>query len=89
MALGAQRSDVLLLVMRQGMRAILGGAIAGLLGALLGSRALTGLLFGITATNPATYVGAALALCVAGVISCYVPARRAVAVDPAVALRHE
>lgn len=89
MALGAQRSDVLLLVMGQGMRAILGGAIAGLLGALLGSRALTGLLFGITATNPATYVGAALALCVAGVISCYVPARRAVAVDPAVALRHE
>jgi putative ABC transport system permease protein len=89
MALGAQRSAVLLLVMRQGMKAIVGGAIVGLLGAFAGSRAISGLLFGIAATNPLTYLGSALALCVVGLIACYVPARRAVSVDPAVALRHE
>ncbi len=89
MALGAQQSAVLLLVMRQGMSAILGGAIVGLLGAFAVSRVLSGLLFGIAATNPVTYVGGAVALCIVGLIACYVPARRAVAVDPALALRHE
>jgi putative ABC transport system permease protein len=89
MALGAQRSAVLLLVIRQGMRAILGGAVVGLLGAFAASRVLSGLLFGITATNPVTYAVGAVALCIVGLIACYVPALRAVAVDPALALRHE
>ena len=89
MALGAQRSAVLLLVIRQGMRAILGGAVVGLLGAFAASRVLSGLLFGITATNPVTYAAAAGALCIVGLVACYVPARRAVAIDPALALRHE
>ena len=89
MALGASRLDVLRLAMREGVNVIGVGTIAGLTGAALGSRALSGLLFGVTATSPSVYAGAIAILVVIGLVASYVPARRATSVDPARALRAE
>jgi putative ABC transport system permease protein len=89
MALGARRVDVLLLAMREGVTVILAGAVVGVAGALLGSQALSGLLFGVTATRPSAYAGGVAVLVGIGLIASYVPARRATAVDPARALRAE
>jgi ABC-type antimicrobial peptide transport system permease subunit len=89
MALGARRVDVLLLAMWEGVSVIVTGAVVGVAAALLGSQALSGLLFGITATRPAAYVGGVAVLVGIGLIASYVPARRATAVDPARALRAE
>ena len=88
-ALGAQNTDVLKLVMRQGVVIVTAGLTIGLLGSLAVTRLLAGLLYGISPTDPQTLIGVSLLL--AGVIlfACYLPARKATKVDPVVALRHE
>jgi ABC-type antimicrobial peptide transport system permease subunit len=88
-ALGATRGDIVALVMRQGMMLTAVGVLLGLSGAMLASRALITLLFGVSRLDPVTYVGViAMLLGVAGV-ACWVPAWRAARVDPLITLRAE
>jgi predicted permease len=89
MALGAQPSDVLNLVLRRGMSLILVGVVLGIVGSLLLTRLMKGLLFGVSATDPLTFLLITLLLTVAALAACYVPARRAARVDPLTALRYE
>ena len=89
MALGAQQGNVMKLVLGEGMLVILIGLAAGLAVSLASTRFLSSLLFGVTATDPLTFAGVAVLLALAALAACYVPARRAVRVDPMVALRHE
>jgi len=89
MALGAQRSSVLNLVLRQGVVLAVIGIVFGLAGAWGASRFLASQLFGITPTDPATYVVIAVSMTVVALIAAYVPARRATAIDPVDALRYE
>jgi len=86
-ALGAQRSAVLRLVLAQGVRLTLVGIALGLVGSLAGAKLLEGLLFGVTARDPMTFAGVPILLAVVAAIACYLPARRAASVDPAIALR--
>ncbi len=89
MALGAQPRQVLALVLRQGMLLALIGATAGILVALPVARQAAGLLYGVSATDPLTYVGITLLLMAVALLACYLPARRATRIDPLVALRVE
>jgi len=89
MALGAQPRQVLGLVLKQGMLLALVGATAGILVALPVARQAAGLLYGVSATDPLTYVGITLLLMAVALLACYLPARRATRIDPLVALRVE
>ena len=89
MALGAQTTDVLKLVVRDGLKLVVIGVVVGLVGAFMLSRLLTTLLFGVTPTDAVTYATVALGLIGVALAACYIPARRAAKVDPLVALRFE
>jgi ABC-type antimicrobial peptide transport system permease subunit len=86
MALGATARDVLLLVTRQGMKLVLAGVALGIVAAMVATRLLQELLFGVTATDPVTFAGVAVVLVIAGMLASIIPARRATRVDPARAL---
>jgi ABC-type antimicrobial peptide transport system permease subunit len=88
-ALGARRTDVLRMILRQGMRLTLIGVGIGLVAAIGASRVLASQLFGITSTDPVTFGGVVLTLVAVALAACYVPARRAANVDPVNALRYE
>ncbi len=89
LALGAQRRDVLRLIAGQGLRLTAIGTAAGLAGALVLTRSLASLLYGVAALDPATFAGAPLVLAAVGLAACYLPARRAARTDPMAALRRE
>jgi len=88
-ALGAQSRDVLEMILGQGMRTILIGVVIGLAGSLALTRAISSLLFGVTATDPLTFAAVVALLIATALLACYIPARRATKVDPIVALRYE
>jgi len=89
MALGAKRTDVLRLVVRQGMIMALIGLAIGLIGALAFSRVMTSMLHGVSPTDPLTFTGVSIVLLGVALLACLIPARRATRVDPIVALRTE
>jgi len=89
MALGAGRRGILLMVIRKGLLLTVIGALFGLAGAFVLTRWMSSMLFGVTASDPATYVIVLLVSFVAAVLACALPARRATRVDPLVALRYE
>jgi putative ABC transport system permease protein len=89
MALGAQRGNVLRLVIRQGLRLVAAGIGIGVIGAWGLTRLMTALLFGVTPTDSITLVAVVMTLAIVALLACYIPARRATKVDPLVALRYE
>ena len=89
MALGAQKWDVLKLAVGQGLKLVAVGVAIGLAGALALTRVMSSLLFGISATDPATLVTISLVLVAVALLASYLPARRASKVDPLIALRYE
>jgi predicted permease len=88
-ALGAERSDAVRMVLRQGMSLTLVGAAIGLALAAAASRLLGSLLFGVAPADPLAYGGSALLVALVGLVACYVPARRATEIDPMEALRYD
>jgi predicted permease len=89
MALGAQRESVLRMILDQGAKIALIGVAIGLLAALGLTRLMSTLLYGISAADPLTFAAVAAVLAAAALLACYIPARRAMRVDPMVALRYE
>jgi predicted permease len=89
LALGAQSGDVVGMVLRQGAKLALVGVCIGVVAALGLARLMTSLLFGVTAHDPLTFFAVAVLLIFVGLVACYIPARRAMNVDPMVALRYE
>jgi ABC-type lipoprotein release transport system permease subunit len=89
LALGAERADVLRLILSEGTKIAFVGTAIGIAVALALTRLMTSLLYGVTATDPATLLAVAALPVLVAVVACYIPARRAVRVDPMVALRHE
>jgi len=89
MALGAQRKDILRLIVRRGMQLVAAGAIAGLAGAFAVTRLMDSLLYGVAPRDPLTFIGVTGLLAAAALLACFVPALRAARVEPMVALRYE
>ena len=89
MALGAERSRIQLMVLRQGLELTGVGIVLGLIGAAAVTRVMASLLFGVSATDPVTFTAVPLVLLATAILACYVPARRATRVDPVTALRDE
>jgi putative ABC transport system permease protein len=89
MALGAQQHDVLRLVLGQGARIAFFGVAFGLAAAAALARLLSGLLFSVSASDPITFAAVAVLLVAVALLACYIPARRAMLVDPIIALRYE
>jgi predicted permease len=89
LALGAESHNILRMVLRQGLKLALASSAVGLVGALIASHLMAGLLYGVRPTDPLTFAGVALLLLGVALLACYVPARRAMRVDPLVSLRYE
>ena len=89
MALGAAPGDVMRLILGQGAMLAMVGIVFGLAGALALTRFLRSLLFEIKPNDPTTFMGVAILLMIVALLACYIPARRAMRVDPMVALRYE
>ena len=89
LAVGAQARDVLKMIITQGMILALIGAGLGLIGAFAATRVMRSLLYGVSATDPLIFIGVSLLLTVVAFLACYIPARRAMKVDPLIALRYE
>jgi len=89
MALGAQARDVMKMVVRQGMTLAMIGVAAGLIASYALTRLMKTLLFGVSATDPLTFIVIALSLGLIALLACWIPARRAAKVDPMIALRCE
>src|SRR6185503_18176383 len=89
MALGARPRDVMKIIVGQGSLLTVIGICLGIAGALAATRIIENLLFGVSATDPSTYIGVTLLLLVLALVDCYLPARRAMKIDPVTALRHE
>ena len=89
MALGAERGDVLKVVVGQGLRSVLIGTAIGVAASFAVTRFLSTMLFGVKPTDPVTFVAVSLAFAACALVACYIPARRATKVDPMVALRYE
>jgi putative ABC transport system permease protein len=89
MALGGQRGDMLSMVLRQSLTVVLIGIVVGLAGAFAGTRLLASLLYGVGANDVTTYAAVVLLLGAAAFLASYIPARRAMKVDPMIALRYE
>jgi len=88
MALGAEPKEILRMVLRHGMGIVITGVTIGLLGAF-GAAHLLGSFLSVSAMDPPTYVAVSIALALSALAACYVPARRAMSVDPMIALRYE
>ena len=89
MALGAQQSDILRMVLLKGLRLIAAGIVVGLLASYGATRLIASQIWGVSPTDPLTFAGVVLAIVVVGVAACLLPARRATRVDPLIALRYE
>ena len=89
MALGAQRADILHMVLYQGTKLALVGTGIGIAAAFGLTRLMSSQLFGVTATDPVTFVSVAALIVLVALAACYIPARRATKVDPMAALRYE
>ena len=89
MALGAQRSDVLKMTIGQGLKLVGAGVAIGLVAAMIVTRVMTSLLFGISATDPLTFVSIGAMLLAVSLLASYIPALRATRVDPMIALRYQ
>jgi putative ABC transport system permease protein len=89
MALGARETQVVWMVLRRGLTVIAVATVLGLAASLVAGPLLRHQLFGVTASDPATFAAAALVLALVALLACYLPARRAAKVDPVVALRSE
>jgi ABC-type antimicrobial peptide transport system permease subunit len=89
LALEAKRGEIMRMILRQGLKMAIAGSAVGLVGALIVSRLMAGLLYGVRPTDPATFVGVAILLIGIALLACYLPAPRAMRVNPMIALRYQ